>query len=262
VEQGEGPQGHWRDAHFGQFVAILDEHEQMREDNPGFEPARPVMAANVRLHDRADAVPVIADPLTARVTDLFNVNYEIRSKAPTGSGSGTPTAPRLSTTRCAAAGTRRTSHSARACTGTWDSPIPPPARARPCSSGRAGWARSPGPPGSCTKSTSWRPAARPGVREHGRGSAAGPGHPGRRRGRVARCPRVPLRGRLLPGMALPGRHPARRRRTRPDTDLGLGPGRAARPGRTRRWPGHRRAAGPARAGRAGQLRRAHQAAVP
>src|SRR3984957_13876482 len=77
VEQGEGPQGHWRDAHFGQFVAILDEYQQMREANPGFEPARPVMAANVRPHDRAGAVPVIADPLTARVTDLFNVNYEI-----------------------------------------------------------------------------------------------------------------------------------------------------------------------------------------
>ncbi len=77
VEQGEGPRGHWRDAHFGQFVAILDEYEQMREANPGFEPARPVLAANVRPHDRADAVPVITDPLTARVTDLFNVNYEI-----------------------------------------------------------------------------------------------------------------------------------------------------------------------------------------
>jgi CDGSH-type Zn-finger protein/truncated hemoglobin YjbI len=77
VEQGEGPRGHWRNAHFGQFVAILDEYEQMREANPGFEPARPVMAANVRPHDRAGAVPVITDPLTARVTDLFNVNYEI-----------------------------------------------------------------------------------------------------------------------------------------------------------------------------------------
>jgi CDGSH-type Zn-finger protein/truncated hemoglobin YjbI len=77
VEQGEGPRGHWRDAHFGTFVAILDDYEQMREANPGFEPARPVMAANVRPHDRADAVPVITDPLTARVTDLFNVGYEI-----------------------------------------------------------------------------------------------------------------------------------------------------------------------------------------
>jgi len=77
VEQGEGPRGDWRNAHFGQFVAILDEYEQMREANPGFEPTRPVMAANVRPHDRAGAVPVITDPLTARVTDLFNVNYEI-----------------------------------------------------------------------------------------------------------------------------------------------------------------------------------------
>ena len=77
VEQGEGPRGQWRDAHFGQFVAILDEYQQMREANPGFEPTRPVMAANVRPHDRAEAVPVITDPLTARVTDLFNVNYEI-----------------------------------------------------------------------------------------------------------------------------------------------------------------------------------------
>ena len=77
VEQGEGPRGHWRNAHFGQFVAILDEYQQMQEANPGFEPTRPVMAANVRPHDRAGAVPVITDPLTARVTDLFNVNYEI-----------------------------------------------------------------------------------------------------------------------------------------------------------------------------------------
>ena len=77
VEQGEGPRGQWRNAHFGQFVAILDEYRQMRAANPGFEPARPVMAANVRPHDRAGAVPLITDPLAARVTDLFNVGYEI-----------------------------------------------------------------------------------------------------------------------------------------------------------------------------------------
>ena len=77
VEQGEGPRGHWRNAHFGQFVAILDEYRRMRAANPGFEPARPVMAANVRPHARAEAVPMITDPLTARVTDLFNVGYEI-----------------------------------------------------------------------------------------------------------------------------------------------------------------------------------------
>jgi CDGSH-type Zn-finger protein/truncated hemoglobin YjbI len=77
VEQGEGPRGHWRNAHFGQFVAILDEYQRMQAVNPGFEPTRPVMAANVRPHDRAGAVPMITDPLTARVTDLFNVGYEI-----------------------------------------------------------------------------------------------------------------------------------------------------------------------------------------
>ncbi len=77
VEQGEGPRGYWRNAHFGQFVEILDEYQRMRAANPGFEPTRPVMAANVRPHERVDAVPMITDPLTARVTDLFNVAYEI-----------------------------------------------------------------------------------------------------------------------------------------------------------------------------------------
>src|SRR5213076_1241267 len=77
LEQGEGPRGHWRDAHFGQFVAILDEYQQLREANPAFDPVRPVMAANVRPPERDVDVPLIGDPLTARVTDLFNVGYEI-----------------------------------------------------------------------------------------------------------------------------------------------------------------------------------------
>ena len=77
LEQGEGPRGHWRDAHFGQFVNILDEYQQLREANPGFDPVRPVIAANVRPPEREVDVPLIGDPLTARVTDLFNVGYEI-----------------------------------------------------------------------------------------------------------------------------------------------------------------------------------------
>jgi CDGSH-type Zn-finger protein/truncated hemoglobin YjbI len=77
LEQGEGPRGHWRNAHFGQFVNILDEYRQLREANPGFDPVRPVMAANVRPPERDVDVPLIGDPLTARVTDLFNVGYEI-----------------------------------------------------------------------------------------------------------------------------------------------------------------------------------------
>src|SRR6516165_8384313 len=77
LEQGEGPRGHWRNAHFGQFVAILDEYQQLREANPGFDPVRPVLAANVRPPEREVDVPLIGDPLTARVTDRFNVVYEI-----------------------------------------------------------------------------------------------------------------------------------------------------------------------------------------
>ena len=77
LEQGEGPRGHWRDAHFGQFVNILDEYQQLRAANPGFDPVRPVLAANVRPHERDADHPLVSDPLTARVTDLFNVGYEI-----------------------------------------------------------------------------------------------------------------------------------------------------------------------------------------
>ncbi len=77
LEQGEGPRGVWRDAHFGQFVNILDEYQQLCAANPQFDPVRPVLAANVRQHERDAEYPVISDPLTARVTDLFNVSYEI-----------------------------------------------------------------------------------------------------------------------------------------------------------------------------------------
>jgi CDGSH-type Zn-finger protein/truncated hemoglobin YjbI len=77
LEQGEGPRGDWRNAHFGQFVNILDEYQAMREASPGFDPVRPVIVANVREPEGAADVPVITDPLTARVADLFNVGYEI-----------------------------------------------------------------------------------------------------------------------------------------------------------------------------------------
>ena len=77
LEQGEGPRGYWRDAHFGQFVGILDEYLQMLAESPGFDPVRPVLPVNVRPHERDTEVRLITDPLTARVADLFNVGYEI-----------------------------------------------------------------------------------------------------------------------------------------------------------------------------------------
>src|SRR6266700_2558490 len=77
LEQGEGPRGHWQQAHFGQFVAILDEYTQLREANPAFDPVRPVIPLNVRPAERATGIPLVGDPVTKQVMDLFNVCYEI-----------------------------------------------------------------------------------------------------------------------------------------------------------------------------------------
>ena len=62
IEQGEGPRGDWRTAHFGRFVAVLDEFLELRRRDPTFEPARPVWPANVRPPERDTPVPLITDP--------------------------------------------------------------------------------------------------------------------------------------------------------------------------------------------------------
>lgn len=50
----------------------------MRESDPNFEPARPVVPAYVRYHDDVtDPIVKISDSLTLRVADLFNSTYEI-----------------------------------------------------------------------------------------------------------------------------------------------------------------------------------------
>ncbi|HET9613767.1 MAG TPA: ferritin-like protein [Candidatus Limnocylindrales bacterium] len=77
VEQGEGARGEWRDAHFGRLLAILDEYLAIRAADPTFEPARPVVAANVRPQATGVPVPLITDPGTVRCMDLLNVTYEV-----------------------------------------------------------------------------------------------------------------------------------------------------------------------------------------
>jgi len=76
VEQGEGATGDWREAHFGTFLKIYDEYLVLRAADPAFEPARPVLPGHVRPHRYGDAVPLIDDPRTRRVADLFNVVNE------------------------------------------------------------------------------------------------------------------------------------------------------------------------------------------
>jgi Ferritin-like len=77
LEQGEGPRGDWRNAHFGQFVAILEDYLRLTATDPDFHPVRPAVAANVRPHGSDAGVPLIESALTARISDLFNVVYEI-----------------------------------------------------------------------------------------------------------------------------------------------------------------------------------------
>jgi hypothetical protein len=77
LEQGEGPRGAWQNAHFGQFVEMLDEFTQAKEANLGLMAARPVLPVNVRTCEGDAQVPLASDPVTARVMDLFNVAYEI-----------------------------------------------------------------------------------------------------------------------------------------------------------------------------------------
>jgi ferritin-like protein len=77
VEQGEGARGEWREAHFGRLLGVLDEYLAEKRADPAFEPARPVVAANVRPQPTGVVVPLISDPGTTRCMDLLNVAYEV-----------------------------------------------------------------------------------------------------------------------------------------------------------------------------------------
>ena len=77
VEQGEGPRGDWRNAHFGRFLEVLDDYLAVQEANPGVEFARPVLPALVRPPEGGGQVDLITDPKSAAVADLGNVAYEV-----------------------------------------------------------------------------------------------------------------------------------------------------------------------------------------
>ena len=77
VEQGEGARGAWREAHFGRLVTVLDEYLDLRDADPSFEPARPVLASCVREREDGTPVPLITDPFTSRCVDLMNAVYEV-----------------------------------------------------------------------------------------------------------------------------------------------------------------------------------------
>ena len=77
VEQGEGARGDWATAHYGRFLAVLDEYLEAKAADPAFEPAYPVSAACVRGVEGVEPEMLITDPETAGVSDLFNVVYDL-----------------------------------------------------------------------------------------------------------------------------------------------------------------------------------------
>jgi len=77
IEEGEGARGDWRAAHFGRFLQIMQEYRDLQQQDPGFEPARPAVAAYVRQPGDTSEVPLISDPVTAGVSELFNASYEV-----------------------------------------------------------------------------------------------------------------------------------------------------------------------------------------
>jgi len=77
VEQGEGARGDWADAHYGRFLAVLNEYRAVREEDPAFEPAHPVAAAAVRAVEGIEPDVYITDPATGACSDLFNAVYEL-----------------------------------------------------------------------------------------------------------------------------------------------------------------------------------------
>src|SRR5437588_6439089 len=77
IEEGEGARGDWRQAHFGKFLQIMQKYRSLHQQDPGFKPARPVVAAYMRQPSDTNEVPLISDPVTAGVSELFNASYEV-----------------------------------------------------------------------------------------------------------------------------------------------------------------------------------------
>ena len=78
IEQGEGARGDWQPAHYGRFLGIWNEYQKLREQDPSFEPARPVIPAFTQQpFDIDQPQPLLTEPVTREVAELFNLAYEV-----------------------------------------------------------------------------------------------------------------------------------------------------------------------------------------
>jgi hypothetical protein len=82
IEQGEGARGDWRPAHYGRFLGIWEEYAKLTEADPAFKPAFPVIPAFTRQpYDITEPQPLLTDPLTLAVAEVFNLGYEVLLQA-------------------------------------------------------------------------------------------------------------------------------------------------------------------------------------
>ena len=78
IEQGEGARGDWCTAHYGRFLTMWQEYHDLRQRDPSFEPARPVLPGYTRQpFDIAEPQSIITDPLTRQVAELAAMAYEL-----------------------------------------------------------------------------------------------------------------------------------------------------------------------------------------
>ncbi len=81
VEQGEGAREDNQDSHYGRFVSIRDEYQELLTEDPDFLPGRPVAPNPYSMSPNdlvdIDAVSLIEDPLTVDTCNLFDGCYEI-----------------------------------------------------------------------------------------------------------------------------------------------------------------------------------------
>jgi len=78
IEQGEGCAGDWRTAHYGRFLTMWRDYHDLRQRDPAFEPARPVLPGYTRQpFGIAAPQPVITDPVTFEVAGLAAIAYEL-----------------------------------------------------------------------------------------------------------------------------------------------------------------------------------------
>ena len=81
VEQGEGARGDNENSHYGRFVAIGEEYDQILRDDPKFQPGRPVMRNpySILPNDIGDVggVNLIEDPVSNDICNLFDGCYEL-----------------------------------------------------------------------------------------------------------------------------------------------------------------------------------------